>query len=91
MLDGGDCVLGVMGSISPPPNTVSRVDDKELDLRNACYLHSVETPVSLKSCCLIGDHILISHCTLISDSTSANTYLCVCALRPQHGGLGEVV
>ncbi len=31
MFDGGDGVLGVIGSISPPPNTASGVDDKELD------------------------------------------------------------
>ncbi len=31
MFDGGDGVLGVIGSISPPPNTVSWVDAKELD------------------------------------------------------------
>ncbi len=32
MFDGGDGVLGVIGSIPPPPpNTASRVDAKELD------------------------------------------------------------
>ncbi len=31
MFDGGDGVLGVIGSIPPPPNTVSWVDAKELD------------------------------------------------------------
>ena len=31
MLDGGDGVLGVIFSILPPPNAVSRVDAKELD------------------------------------------------------------
>ncbi len=31
MFDGGDCVLGVIGSIPPPPNTASWVDAKELD------------------------------------------------------------
>ncbi len=31
MFDGGDGVLGVIGSIPPPPNTASWVDVKELD------------------------------------------------------------
>ncbi len=31
MFDGGDGVLGVIGSIPPPPNTASWVDPKELD------------------------------------------------------------
>ncbi len=31
MFDGGDGVLGVIGSIPPPPNTASWVDAKELD------------------------------------------------------------
>ncbi len=31
MFDGGDGVLGVIGSILPPPNTASWVDAKELD------------------------------------------------------------
>ncbi len=31
MFDGGDGVLGVIGSISLPLNTTSRVDAKELD------------------------------------------------------------
>ncbi len=31
MFDGGDGVLGVIGSIPPPPNTASWVDTKELD------------------------------------------------------------
>ncbi len=30
MFDGGDGVLGVIGSIPPPPNTASWVDAKEL-------------------------------------------------------------
>ncbi len=32
MFDGGDGVLGVIGGIPPPPNTVSWVDAKELDI-----------------------------------------------------------
>ncbi len=31
MFDSGDGVLGVIGSIPPPPNSASWVDDKELD------------------------------------------------------------
>ncbi len=31
MFDGGDGVLGVIGSIPPPPNTASLVDAKEQD------------------------------------------------------------
>ncbi len=31
MFDGGDGVLGVIGSILPPPNTASWVDATELD------------------------------------------------------------
>ncbi len=31
MFDGGDVVLGAIGSIPPPPNTASWVDTKELD------------------------------------------------------------
>ncbi len=31
MFDGGDGVLGDIGSIPPPPNTASWVDAKELD------------------------------------------------------------
>ncbi len=31
MYDGGDCVLGVIGSIPLPPNTTSWVDAKEID------------------------------------------------------------
>ncbi len=31
MFDGGDGVLGVIGSIPPPPNTASWVDAKKLD------------------------------------------------------------
>ncbi len=31
MFDGGDGVIGIIGSIPPPPNTASWVDAKELD------------------------------------------------------------
>ncbi len=31
MFDGGDGVLGVIGSIPPPPNKASSVDAKEMD------------------------------------------------------------
>ncbi len=42
MFDGGDGVLGVIGSIPRPPNTANWVDDKELDFsRWPQYFHSV--------------------------------------------------
>ncbi len=42
MFDGGDGVLGVIGSIPPPPNTASWVDAKELDFsRWPQYFHPV--------------------------------------------------
>ncbi len=37
MFDGGDGVLGVIGNIPPPPNTMSWVDAKELPLRECSY------------------------------------------------------
>ncbi len=39
MFDGGDGVLGVIGSIPPPPNTASWVDAKELDFGLIWPLH----------------------------------------------------
>ncbi len=38
MFDGGDGVLGVIGSIPPPPNTPSWVDAKELDFCLICFI-----------------------------------------------------
>ncbi len=39
MFDGGDGVLGVIGSIPPPPNTAIWVDAKELDFGLICPQH----------------------------------------------------
>ncbi len=47
MFDGGDGVLGVIGSIPPPPNTASWVDAKELDFGLIWPQHFPQHPVLL--------------------------------------------